>query len=102
MCLPLAWEPRLAPSLLAGCLADDPFDVDPEHLHEIEVVGTVYEGEWFPAVTPGSTAWASAAPDRDDLPGLAGAMAGRDEPGGCSCRAARALSAAYLRLRRAA
>lgn len=30
-------------------LAEDPYAVDPERLGDIEVLGTVYEGRWFPA-----------------------------------------------------
>jgi len=29
-------------------LGEDPYTVEPERLNEIEVLGTVYEGRWFP------------------------------------------------------
>ena len=37
-------------------LADDPMLVDPESLHDIEVVGTIYEGQWHPAADTPSAA----------------------------------------------
>jgi predicted amidohydrolase YtcJ len=30
-------------------LAEDPYDVDPDRLRDIAVLGTMYEGRWFPA-----------------------------------------------------
>lgn len=31
-------------------LAEDPYAVEPERLGDIAILGTVYEGRWFPAV----------------------------------------------------
>lgn len=30
-------------------LAEDPYAVDPAHLGDIAILGTVFEGRWFPA-----------------------------------------------------
>jgi predicted amidohydrolase YtcJ len=40
----------ISPGKLANftVLADSPYDVDPSELNEIPVLGTVYEGRWFP------------------------------------------------------
>jgi hypothetical protein len=32
-------------------LREDPYSVDPRRLNEIEVLGTVFAGRWFPAVS---------------------------------------------------
>ncbi|MCH9729854.1 MAG: amidohydrolase [Actinomycetia bacterium] len=32
-------------------LSEDPYAVEPERLHEIAVLGTVYEGRWFPQLS---------------------------------------------------
>jgi hypothetical protein len=32
-------------------LREDPYSVDPRWLNEIEVLGTVFAGRWFPAVS---------------------------------------------------
>jgi predicted amidohydrolase YtcJ len=41
----------IAPGKLANftVLADDPYAVEPTQLDKIPVLGTVYEGRWFPA-----------------------------------------------------
>jgi urease alpha subunit len=82
-------------------LADDPMLVDPESLHDIEVVGTIYEGQWHPAADTPSAAptLLAAAPV---LPGHSGANSHGDDHSGCSCVAARALARAYVELSRAA
>lgn len=48
----------IAPGKLANftILADDPYLVDPSTLKDIPVLGTVYEGRWFPVVAPSSPA----------------------------------------------
>lgn len=35
-------------------LAEDPYAVEPERLADIEILGTVYEGRWFPAPASGA------------------------------------------------
>ena len=42
----------ITPGKLANfsVLAEDPYTVEPTRLNEIPVLGTVYEGRWFPAV----------------------------------------------------
>ena len=34
-------------------LAEDPYAVDPEHIRDIRVVGTVFDGRWFPVADRG-------------------------------------------------
>lgn len=79
-------------------LAEDPFDVDPERLHEIAVVGTVYEGAWFPAPANPGHGGGDAIDAVHGATGLAGAALAEDGHGGCSCEAARALARAYRSL----
>jgi hypothetical protein len=31
-------------------LGEDPYEVDPQRLNQIPVLGTVYGGRWFPAI----------------------------------------------------
>ncbi len=86
-------------------LAEDPYDVDPADLHRIPVVGTVYEGRWFPVperrrapTLHGSHGSVAAV---NTLPGL-GCGRHHDATQGCSCRVARRLTEAYARLHSAA
>ena len=88
-----------------AALADDPFEVDPADLHLIPVVGTVYEGRWFPVpeqrrapVLRGADHSVAAMPH---LPGL-GCNSDDDATEGCSCQVARRLAEAYRRLHPAA
>jgi hypothetical protein len=82
-------------------LADDPYGIDPTHLDRIPVVGTLFEGRWFP-VDGGGAAGSPAA--RAGHP----PAEGRTAPGahgagrGCSCDVARQVGAAIARSRRAA
>ncbi len=94
----------ITPGKLANftVLADDPFDVDPAELHEIDVAGTVYGGAWFPVRE--SDHWRGR-----DTPAYPAALAcgtagddGHGDQGGCSCRAARAVAAAWTAVHRAA
>ena len=85
-------------------LAGDPYDIDPADLHRIPVVGTVYEGRWFPvpdglrdAETAGSEGAAVA-----HLLGGHGCGDHGDPSSGCSCQVARRLAEAYHRFWRAA
>lgn len=77
----------------------DPYDVD--DLTAIGVVGTVYEGQWFPVDdgTVEDPVRASAPPGASGV-GLAGREA-HGEHDGCSCIAARALARAAAQVRRA-
>jgi hypothetical protein len=84
-------------------LAADPFEVDAANLADIEVVGTVYEGEWFPVAAMGDGGVGAVSPTHPAfVGGRAGVRDGHAEHGGCGCRAARALAAAAAALRRAA
>jgi predicted amidohydrolase YtcJ len=90
----------IAPGKIANLtvLADDPRLVEPVDLDRIPVVGTVFEGRWFP-VEP-APAEIEAATDRRPPPRF---VAGGHEHGGsCSCRAARAVAAAVQSRSRAA
>jgi predicted amidohydrolase YtcJ len=86
-------------------LAEDPHEVDPADLHLIPVVGTVYQGRWFPvpdrrrAPTMGDAAATLLSSPK--VPG--GGCGSDDQPSlGCSCEVARRLAAAYRDLNAAA
>jgi hypothetical protein len=86
-------------------LAGDPYEVDPTDLHLIPVVGTVYEGQWFPVpdhlrASAARDSGASAAVDV--LPPGLGCDSRDEATSGCSCQVARRLAEAYHVAQRAA
>lgn len=85
-------------------LGSDPYDVDPGELATITVVGSVYEGTWFPVPDELRQADPSPSPVAGfRAPFAADGCGGADDAhGGCSCRVARALAAAYRQANRAA
>ena len=90
----------IAPGKIANftVLAEDPRLVEPTDLDTIPVLGTVFEGRWFPVERGAAAAPARSAPV--DGPGATGRSAGRlhGRDGGCSCRAAREVAAALCTL----
>ena len=78
-------------------LADDPYEREPHEIASIPVLGTVYEGRWFPAPAAAGPAASVAGTVGGGVWALAGCG---DDHGtgthrGCTCRAARALAAAW-------
>ena len=69
----------------------DPLDVDPLELGDIEVIGTVFEGRWFPVADGGSVTALTGGGTALRSPTVGGS--GHDHDG-CSCAVARALVAA--------
>ena len=90
----------IAPGKIANftVLAEDPRLLEPTELDTIPVLGTVFEGRWFPVERGAAAAATRSAPG--DGPGATGRSAerlhGRD--GGCSCQAAREVAAALRTL----
>ena len=70
----------------------DPLEVDPLDLGDIEVIGTVFEGRWFPVADRAGSAVASIGSATAPNSPLGGSR-GHDHDG-CSCAVARALAAA--------
>ena len=84
-------------------LGADPYDIDPLDLDRVPILGTVFEGRWFPATeqTTAAERDTSAADSFDPTT----ARVDPGEPGctaSCSCVAARAISAQVRRQPRAA
>ena len=84
-------------------LGADPYDIDPLDLDRVPILGTVFEGRWFPATeqTTAAERETSAADPFDPT----AARVDPGEPGctaSCSCVAARAISAQVRRQPRAA
>jgi predicted amidohydrolase YtcJ len=82
-------------------LADDPYEVNPRNLGRVRVLGTVFEGRWFPvpAEIQASRLHSSGAPtgtDREEHPPMS-AGCGHGDPGGhgdhgCGCEVAQFLA----------
>jgi predicted amidohydrolase YtcJ len=86
----------IAPGKIANftVLADDPRLVEPTDLDKIPVLGTVFEGRWFP-VEGGRAAAAARSDGVGRRAAPSGAVDGPHEHGGsCSCLAARKVAAA--------
>ncbi len=85
-------------------LAGDPYEVDPADMHRIPIVGTVYQGHWFPVpddlrVAPlGTPSGGGSA----FAPSALGCDAHDAAAAGCSCQVARRLAEAYRQVHRAA
>jgi len=81
-------------------LGSDPTADDAPPLDEIQVLGSIFEGRWFPSPAAASQNLPSAAGHSSSLP-----TAGHESPShnhqGCSCDAARHLARAYQSLRAA-
>ncbi len=81
-------------------LEADPYEVDPEDLGDIPVVGIVFQGQWSPVPenlrrsVSNQAAALTAAPTRAVIIGAAAGHGECDE-GGCSCTVARRLMQAY-------
>ena len=84
-------------------LGANPYEVDPLDLDRVPILGTVFEGGWFPA-----TEQTAAAERRTPAPfsfGPTVALVDAHDPGcatSCSCVAARAISALVRRQPQAA
>jgi hypothetical protein len=79
-------------------LGADPYEVDPTDLREVPVIGTIFEGRWFPVPEGHRRDLVGHAPRLVALPG----SNDRREPAGhhheahgCSCDVARHLAAAW-------
>jgi hypothetical protein len=86
----------IAPGKIANftVLADDPRLVEPTDLDKIRVVGTVFEGRWFPVERDGAAVASRSAADDAGRSPLSGMVDGHHgHGGGCSCLVAREVAA---------
>ena len=67
-------------------LGDDPYDVDPRHLGRIRVLGSVFEGRWFPVPIQYQEARLTSRANTLALNNVGGGEAGCDH--GCGCEVA--------------
>ena len=78
-------------------LGADPYDLDPERLRDIPVIGTVYQGRWFPVPQQNRRDVVGHAPAMIALPGGNALHTGAGAAhlgSGCTCEVAGALSRA--------
>ena len=76
----------------------DPYEIDPTDLRDVPVVGTVFEGRWFPVPEHHRRDLVGHAPSLVALPGSNGqaaCVAEHHEGAGCSCTVARHLARAW-------
>ena len=78
-------------------LGADPYDHDPERLRDIPVIGTVYQGRWFPVPRENRRDLVGHAPAKISLPGGSALQTGAGaahEGSGCTCEVAGAVARA--------
>ena len=79
-------------------LGADPYDVDPTRLREVPVIGSVFEGRWFPVPEAHRRDLVGHAPRLVALPGTNDRSTAREhhhDGHGCSCEVARHLAGAW-------
>ena len=83
----------IAPGKLASftVLDEDPYEVDPDRLRDLTIVGTVFEGRWFP-LSPTTTRAAARARRLAVVPGPGRGPTGAPHSG-CNCAVARSFTA---------
>ena len=77
-------------------LGADPYEVDPTDLREVPVIGSVFEGRWFPVPEGHRRDLVGHAPSLVALPGSNSQPGDHHHDGhGCSCEVARHLAEAW-------